>query len=204
MRAVLVLACAGSIGLATSDRQPAAAEVGGTSFRQPDPSMPAPQAGAAGDARVDQPPTAGPVPKLEPLATQANRPYRLLGRSYRPMTSLRPFRQRGAASWYGPGFQGRRTANGERYEMHSMTAAHPTLPLPSYAKVTNLKSGASVVVRVNDRGPFIAGRVIDVSHAAARRLGMLQEGTAAVEVDLIVPAAAAATGSPLAGLVDQH
>ena len=137
------------------------------------------------------------------MAKQANRPYRLLGRTYRPMTGLAPFRQRGTASWYGSSFQGRRTANGELYEMHAMSAAHPTLPLPSYVKVTNLKSGTSVVVRVNDRGPFAGDRVIDVSLAAARHLGILQAGTTRVEVNLIVPQEAGAVPVAMADSLEQ-
>ena len=155
-----------------------------------------PNVQSAEDIASDQPPLAGPVPKLEPMATQANRPYQLRGRTYRPMTALGSFRQRGTASWYGKSFQGRRTATGERFEMDAMSAAHPTLPLPSYVKVTNLRNGTSVVVRVNDRGPFAHNRVIDVSHAAARHLGILHTGTAAVEVDLIVPEPAADTQGP--------
>ena len=149
----------------------------------PDPELQA----LIDSAAEAKPPVAGPVPKLEPLARHANRPYRLRGRKYRPMTELQPFKQRGVASWYGRPFHGRRTATGERYDMNSMSAAHPTLPLPSYVRVTNLKSGTSVIVRVNDRGPFAPDRVIDLSKEAARHLGILQGGLAAVELNLIVP-----------------
>jgi hypothetical protein len=153
----------------------------------PDPELQALIDGSAEDAAEEKPPVAGPVPKLEPLARHANRPYRLRGRKYRPMTELQPFKQRGVASWYGRPFHGRRTATGERYDMNSMSAAHPTLPLPSYVRVTNLKSGTSVIVRVNDRGPFAHDRVIDLSKEAARHLGILKGGLAAVELNLIVP-----------------
>jgi len=155
------------------------------------------------DAGDDRPPVAGPVPKLEPLADHANRSYRLRGRHYRPMKDLVPFRQRGIASWYGKQFHGRRTATGERYDMHEMSAAHPTLPLPSYVRVTNLKTGTSIIVRVNDRGPFAHNRVIDLSHAAAGRLGVLAGGIAAVEINLILPEPAG-TGltAPVAGVLD--
>lgn len=176
--ALLLLVLAGSLSHAPE-----------TGAQEPDLALQTPDGDVPKEVSPGKPPIAGPVPKLEPLATQANRPYRLRGRTYRPMTNLRPFRQRGTASWYGKPFQGRRTANGERYEMKGMSAAHPTLPLPSYVKVTNLTNGTSVVVRVNDRGPFAQDRVIDVSYAAARHLGILQEGTAAVELDLIVPKA---------------
>lgn len=154
---------------------------------QPDAGLQALIDGGGEDAASDQRPVAGPVPKLEPLAAHANRPYRLRGRKYRPMTELQPFKQRGVASWYGRPFHGRRTATGERYDMNSMSAAHPTLPLPSYVKVTNLKNGTSVIVRVNDRGPFAHNRVIDLSRAAARHLGIVNGGIAAVELNLIVP-----------------
>ena len=122
------------------------------------------------------------VPKVEPFHPYANRPYSALGRTYTPITDDRPFRQRGLASWYGRQFHGNRTASGEKYDMLAMTAAHPTLPIPSYARVTHLRSGASVVVRVNDRGPFKRDRVIDLSYAAAARLGIAAAGTGEVEV----------------------
>jgi rare lipoprotein A len=127
------------------------------------------------------------VPRIEPLHRYANRPYRVFGKDYRPLASLQPFRQRGMASWYGKRFHGKPTSSGEKYDMYKMTAAHPTLPIPSYARVTNLANGRSVVVRVNDRGPFHAGRVIDLSYVAAHRLGYIGAGSAQVEVEAIVP-----------------
>jgi rare lipoprotein A len=128
------------------------------------------------------------VPRLEPLHRFANRPYTVFGREYVPATSLRPYRERGIASWYGRKFHGERTSSGETYDMYAMTAAHPTLPLPSYARVTNVASGKSVVVRVNDRGPFLHGRVIDLSYAAAAKLGIAQKGSGEVDVEAILPA----------------
>jgi rare lipoprotein A len=122
------------------------------------------------------------TPRVEPFHPFANRPYTALGRSFTPVTDDRPMRQRGYASWYGRQFHGNRTAIGERYDMFAMTAAHPTMPLPSYARVTNTRSGASVIVRVNDRGPFKHDRVIDLSYAAATRLGFANAGTVEVEV----------------------
>lgn len=122
------------------------------------------------------------VPRVEPFHRFANRPYTALGRSYTPMTEDKPFRQRGLASWYGRQFHGNRTSSGEIYDMFAMTAAHPTLPIPSYVRVRHLGSGATVVVRVNDRGPFKPDRVIDLSYAAAARLGYASIGTAEVEV----------------------
>jgi rare lipoprotein A len=127
------------------------------------------------------------VPRIEPLHKYANRPYNALGRDYVPMTSLQPFRQRGMASWYGKRYHGQKTSSGEVYDMYAMTAAHPTLPIPSYARVTNLANGRSVVVRLNDRGPFRGTRIIDVSYVAAHKLGFIQAGQAQVEVEAIVP-----------------
>jgi rare lipoprotein A len=152
-----------------------------------------PRGGYYGD---DGPPDAPPVdlasvpdaqPRLEPLSTRANRPYVVFGQSYVPMARLAPYRERGVASWYGRKFHGQPTSIGESYDMYSMTAAHPTLPIPSYARVTHLRNGRSVVVRVNDRGPFLNGRLIDLSYAAAVRLGYANAGSAEVEVELIQP-----------------
>jgi rare lipoprotein A len=123
------------------------------------------------------------VPRVEPLNPRANRPYTALGRSYTPMTADEPFRQKGAASWYGRQFHGNRTASGEIYDMFAMTAAHPTLPIPSYVRVTNPRNGRSVIVRVNDRGPFKDGRIIDLSYGAATRLGIAAAGTGEVEIE---------------------
>lgn len=124
-------------------------------------------------------------PRKEPLASSANRPYTLFGRQYIPEREIKPFKQYGVASWYGRKFHGNKTANGERYDMYAMTAAHPTLPLPSYARVTNAKTGQSVVVRVNDRGPFLNNRVIDLSYTAAHKLGYLEKGFTEVIVEQI-------------------
>ena len=124
-----------------------------------------------------------PVPRREPMARYGNRPsYSVLGRTYRVMASAEGYVERGIASWYGYKFHGRHTSSRERYDMCAFSAAHKTLPLPSYVRVTNLDNGRSVVVRVNDRGPFHPGRIIDLSYAAATRLDMKQAGTARVEV----------------------
>lgn len=125
------------------------------------------------------------VPRAEPLHSRANRPYVIFGRQYEPMTRIEPFRERGIATWYGRRYHGRPTSIGEIYDMYAMTAAHPTLPLPSYARVTNVRTGRSVIVRVNDRGPFLHGRVIDLSYAAAAKLAAALPGSAEVEVELI-------------------
>lgn len=129
-------------------------------------------------------------PRDEPLHRFANRPYHVMGQSFVPATEVRPFRQRGHGSWYGRRFHGNPTSSGEPYDMYAMTAAHPTLPIPSYARVTNLANGRSVVVRVNDRGPFLRGRVIDLSYAAAHKLGYINAGSAQVEVEQILPSEA--------------
>lgn len=122
-------------------------------------------------------------PRIEPIRNGGpNKPYEVLGRNYVPMTADRPFRERGLASWYGRKFHGRRTANGEVYDMYAMSAAHPTLPLPSYARIRNPANGREVIVRVNDRGPFHAGRIVDLSYTAALKLDLLR-GVAPVELE---------------------
>ncbi|TAL17530.1 MAG: septal ring lytic transglycosylase RlpA family protein [Aquabacterium sp.] len=142
---------------------------------------------------ADGPPDAAPrdvlatpdaVPRVEPIRQGGpNNPYSVLGESYTPRTGDEPVRERGLASWYGRKFHGRRTASGELYDMYAMTAAHRTLPIPSYARVRNPANGREVVVRVNDRGPFHRERIIDLSYSAAARLGLLAQGSAVVEVE---------------------
>ncbi|MBA4742511.1 MAG: septal ring lytic transglycosylase RlpA family protein [Azoarcus sp.] len=127
------------------------------------------------------------IPRLESLYRPSLRPYRVMGQRFEPMTELEPYREVGHASWYGRKFHGRKTAIGETYDMYAMTAAHPTLPLPSYVRVTNTENGRAVIVRVNDRGPFLRGRLIDLSYAAAHRLGFINAGSARVEVELLLP-----------------
>jgi len=136
-------------------------------------------------ADLDRVPDA--VPKIEPLARGPNRPYTALGKSFTPDTSGSPYRVQGRASWYGRKFHGKPTSNGERYDMYAMTAAHPTLPIPSYVRVTRVSNGKTVVLRVNDRGPFISNRVIDLSYVAAYKLGVLAPGSAEVIVERIMP-----------------
>ena len=126
------------------------------------------------------------VPRAEPRSASGNPPfYEVYGRRYHVMNSSRGYRERGVASWYGQKFHGRRTSSGEPYDMYAMTAAHKTLPLPAYARVTNLANGHSVIVRINDRGPFVDNRIIDLSYAAASRLDMIRDGTAMVEVEVV-------------------
>ncbi|QDQ29276.1 septal ring lytic transglycosylase RlpA family protein [Chitinimonas arctica] len=128
-----------------------------------------------------------PEAKLEPLSRYANRPYTVLGKTYKPRTTFGDFSQEGVASWYGKKFHGKRTSSGEVYDLFKLTAAHPTLPIPSFARVTDLGSGKSVVVRVNDRGPFHKNRVIDLSYAAAYRLGYHNGGSSRVRVEALTP-----------------
>ena len=136
--------------------------------------------------------------KVEPANKWANRPYKVMGQSFTPMTGDKPFTQTGTASWYGKQFHGKKTAIGEIYDMYAMTAAHPSMELPSYAKVTNLANGRSVIVRVNDRGPFIGGRAIDMSYAAAVKLGYQKKGTTRVKIERITRKQIAAGKVPTA------
>ena len=127
------------------------------------------------------------VPKFEPVHPGRNRPYRAFGKVYRPHPAPRAHRETGVASWYGRRYHGRTTASGETYDMFKMTAAHPILTIPSYVRVTRADSGKSVVVRVNDRGPFLRGRVIDLSFAAASKLDIVRSGSAEVIVESVPP-----------------
>lgn len=150
-------------------------------------------------SHIDLPPSTAPlpappttqgipdaVPKVEPRSRYGNPPfYDVFGRRYYVLSSGVAYVERGVASWYGPGFHQVRTSTGEPYDMYAMTAAHKTLPLPAYVRVTNLQNGRSVVVRVNDRGPFVGNRIIDLSYSAASKLDMLRNGTAMVEVRAI-------------------
>jgi rare lipoprotein A len=132
------------------------------------------------------------VPRIEPRARNGNPPfYDVFGKRYYVLSSSVGYWERGVASWYGPGFHKVRTSTGEPYDMYGMTAAHRTLPLPAYVRVTNLQNGRSVVVRVNDRGPFVGNRIIDLSYTAAAKLDMLRNGTAMVEIRSIDPMAPA-------------
>ena len=132
------------------------------------------------------------VVRAEKLHPSANLSYKVAGKRYSPMTKVASFSQTGKASWYGNQFHGRKTSSGERFNMNALTAAHRTLPIPSYARVTNTANGKSVIVRVNDRGPFHGSRVMDVSKAAAQQLGFIKQGTAHVKIEQIVPGAKSA------------
>jgi len=127
------------------------------------------------------------IPKHEARSSLGNNPYSVYGVSYSPLANANGYRERGIASWYGKKFHGKRTSNGEAYDMYAMTAAHKTLPLPCYVRVRNLQNGRRAIVRVNDRGPFLHNRLIDLSYAAAAKLGILGTGTGVVEIEAINP-----------------
>ena len=171
-------------------KPPATAKSGGYYLDDGPPPNPPPDLDAVPDA----------VPRAEPLHRFANRSYVALGESYTPQKTLQPHREEGLASWYGRRFHGKKTASGEIYDMYAMTAAHPTLPIPSYARVTALDNGRSVVVRINDRGPFHSKRVIDLSYTAAHKLGYIQRGSTRVRVERIDPEAGAAPEPQETGL----
>ena len=141
--------------------------------------------GSSAPANLDSIPE--PTPRAEPINKYTSRPYTVLGRTYVPYERPIPYKAKGIASWYGKRYQGKKTASGEIYDMYAMSAAHTLLALPSYARVTNVATGKAVVVRVNDRGPFLEGRLIDLSYAAAHRLGLIGRGSGLVEVEAILP-----------------
>ena len=161
----------------------------GTLRRAPEPLPPAkPGAATIADAPRQLAAIPDAVPRKEPLSRYGNpETYEVFGRTYRVKRSARGHIERGTASWYGPGFHAERTSSGEPYDMYAMTAAHKTLPIPAYVRVTNLDNGRSVVVRVNDRGPFVGERIIDLSYTAAWKLDMLRQGTAPVEIRVLEP-----------------
>jgi rare lipoprotein A len=158
----------------------------------PAPAPPAPSSTPPPPANLETIPDA--VPRIEPRSTRGNPvAYEVFGKRYFVLATAEGYRERGVASWYGPTFHARPTSSGEPYDMYAMTAAHKTLPIPAYVRVTNLGNGRSVVVRVNDRGPFVANRIIDLSYTAAHKLDMTRAGTAVVEVEVITPGTLDAT-----------
>jgi rare lipoprotein A len=142
--------------------------------------------GPTEDVDLSHIPDAVPRREVRTIAGNKN-PYTILGKTYRLIEDESSYKERGYASWYGKKFNGFKTSNGEIYDMYAMTAAHKTLPIPSYVRVTNLTNGKTVVVRVNDRGPFHEGRIIDLSYAAAQRIGIHKAGTGLVEVEIVLP-----------------
>ncbi len=129
----------------------------------------------------------GAVPRFEPPSRIGNQDYEVLGQRYKVWNGIQQYDTEGTASWYGPGFHGKYTSNGELYDQEDISAAHKNLPLPSYLRVTNQQNGRRLIVRVNDRGPFHGDRILDLSHGAASRLGIIGTGTARVHVELIHP-----------------
>ena len=169
---------------------------------KPKPERPATTTTVPSGSAVPQPPLdvlaiPDAVPRAEPRGTRGNPPfYEVFGKRYYVMASSEGYVERGTASWYGPGFHSASTSLGERYDMYAMTAAHKTLPIPAYAEVTNLRNGRKVVVRINDRGPFVGDRIIDLSYTAAAKLDMLLQGTAPVEVRVITARGAGSAAPP--------
>jgi len=198
LAALLALAGCGTTSsvVAPSKRAPAAPSAG-AARESGVPVLPPAGSGRGGyykdDGPGDNPPpnlasVPDAEPKVEPYLPRANRPYAVFGVTYTPLTDSTPFTQRGIGSWYGKKFHGQRTSSGELYDMYKMTAAHPTLPIPSYARVTNVVTGKQVIVRINDRGPFHSTRVIDVSYTAALQLGFLGKGSHEVIIERLLPA----------------
>jgi len=198
--AALLLSACGTVSLQEEKLHPMPAP--GTHAARPqriDHDLPVlPQAGSGrGGYYQDDGPGDNPPPNLrdvpdavvraEPYSRYANRPYSVFGKTYTPLLNEEPFVQRGVSSWYGKKFHGQRTSSGELYDMYKMTAAHPTLPIPSYARITSLSSGKQVVVRINDRGPFHSSRIVDVSYTAALKLGLLGKGSHDVTLERLLP-----------------
>ncbi len=199
---LLALAGCGSTPLTAPGPKPAPRSAGAMTETPVGRDAAHPVLPAAGSGRgayyQDDGPGENPPPNLadvpdaevrnEAYSPRANRPYVVFGKTYTPITEDKPFVQRGVSSWYGKKFHGQKTSSGELYDMYKMTAAHPTLPIPSYARVTSLANGTQVIVRINDRGPFHANRIIDVSFTAALKLGLLGKGSQEVEVERLLPA----------------
>ena len=148
--------------------------------------------------KVDTRTIVDPIPKVEPITKAGNKsPYQVFGKTYFVLPSSENYRETGIASWYGRKFHGRRTSNGEIYDMYAMTAAHKSLPIPTYARVTNTENNRSIIVRINDRGPFHGPRIIDLSYVAALKLGFADKGTTEVLVEAIDPSGKS-TAKPIA------
>jgi rare lipoprotein A len=198
LAAAAVLA-AGCSGPSTRPADGGATASAGSAARRSLPALPAlPPAGSGrggyyqDDGPGDNPPEnlwdiPDAEPRIEPYANRGNKPYVVFGKTYKPQLDEQPAIQRGRGSWYGKKFHGQKTSSGEPYDMYKMTAAHPTWPIPSYARVTNLGNNRSVVVRVNDRGPFHSDRIIDLSYTAALKLGYIGHGSALLEAQRILP-----------------
>lgn len=196
LRSALALGCALALLAACRtapprSSAPAPATEPSEELAGPRPTTPAPVAPARGNRRPTEAELAAipdAVPRNEPRSLRGNPPfYNVLGKRYTVLATGEGYKERGVASWYGPTFHEKDTSIGESYDMYAMSAAHKTLPLPAYARVTNLANGRSIVVRVNDRGPFVGTRLIDLSYTAAWKLDMIKAGTAFVEVEALMP-----------------
>jgi rare lipoprotein A len=197
--ALLLAGCASTQQTAPTPLAKLAAVVKGVIHPKVDPDLPALPAAGSGrggyyldDGPGEHPPAGlqevpDAIVKAEPFSKYANRPYVVFGKTYAPMAADAAFSQRGMASWYGKKFHGQRTSSGEIYDMYKMSAAHPTLPIPSYARITSLSTGKQVIVRINDRGPFHSSRIVDVSYTAALKLGLLGKGSHEVELERLLP-----------------
>jgi len=192
---LMALAGCGTLGGSGTKPEPPPADRGASKDGASTPDKTAQPTKRGGGYYLDDGPGDGPqpdfdaipdaVPRYEPPLARANKPYTALGVSYTPMTEFQPYKASGIASWYGKRYHGQKTSTGEIYDMYGMTAAHTTLPIPSYVRVTNPENGRSVIVRVNDRGPFKGNRLIDLSYAAAHKLRLAGKGSGLVEVEAI-------------------
>jgi rare lipoprotein A len=179
MMRALPVACVGLLLAACGSNPPRPAPA-------PAPSIPERSAPPPPPADLNAIPD--PVPRVEPRSQRGNPvSYEVFGKRYFILATSEGYKERGVASWYGPDFHSKPTSSGEPYDMYAMTAAHKTLPIPCYARVTNLSNGRSIVVRINDRGPFVDNRIIDLSYTAAHKLDMTRAGTTFVEVEVITP-----------------
>ena len=202
---VLLLAACGSApqkptSSATRPTSPASSSTSTnvtTQAGQPAPNLPKAGSGRGAyykdDGPGDNPPpglelTLDAEPKVEPYSVSGNKPYVVFGKTYTPILDDRPFSERGTGSWYGKKFHGQKTSSGEPYDMYKMTAAHPTLPIPSYARITNLANGKQVIVKINDRGPFHTNRIVDLSYTAALKLDYLGKGSSELLLERLLPA----------------
>lgn len=203
LRAAAVWSCVLALAACSSAPHREPSEPASTQASKPVASSPAGPARPGGYYKDDGPGANPPdldkvpdaQPRREPLHRFANNPYQVFGKDYVPLRVVGAYRERGIASWYGRRYHGQKTSNGEVYDMYAMTAAHPTLPIPSYARVTSVANGRSVIVRINDRGPFHSDRVIDLSYVAAHRLGYVQGGSTLVDVESLLPDAAPVVAS---------
>lgn len=198
--AILLAACSSAPQIKSSQSRETVAP--GTTQPQSQVGQPAPNMPKAGSGRGayykddgpgDNPPsnlelTLDAEPKVEPYLTSCSKPYVVFGKTYTPILDNRPFTERGTGSWYGKKFHGQKTSSGELYDMYKMTAAHPTLPIPSYARITDLANGKQVIVRINDRGPFHTNRIVDLSYTAALKLGYLGKGSSELLLERLLPA----------------